>query len=52
MNTSVSGDLTSITELSGELAATSLQLVQDYFGISASSCEEHNFSTSSVTTFF
>ena len=50
MNTSVSGDLTSITELSGELAATSLQC--KIILVSASSCEEHNFSTSSVTTFF
>ena len=50
MNTSVSGDLTSITELSGELAATSLQC--KIILVSASSCEEHNFSTSSETTFF
>ena len=50
MNPSVSGDLTSITELSGELVAASLQC--KIILVSASSCEEHNFSTSSVTTFF
>ena len=50
MNTSVSGDLTSITELSGELAAISFQC--KIILVSASSFEEHNFSTSSVTTFF
>ena len=50
MNTSVSGDLTSITELSGELVAASLQC--KIILVSASSCEEHNFSTSSVTTLF
>ena len=50
MNKSVSGDLTSITELSGELGTTSLQC--KIILASASSCEEHNFSTSSVTIFF
>ena len=50
MNTSVSGDLTSITELSGEFAATSLQC--KIILVSASSCEEHSFSPSSVTSFF
>ena len=50
MNTSVLGDLSSITDLSGELAATSLQC--KIILVSATSCEEHNFSASSVTTFF
>ena len=46
MNTSVSGDRTSMTELSGELAATWLQC--KIILVSASSCEEHSSSTSAA----